>query len=141
MLIVIDSSVIIKWFFLESLSEKALVIRQDWLSAKIDLMAPDLLFAEVGNIVWKKHRLGIITEQEGRDILSDLLAFNLLTVPTEMILPLAYYLAVRFDRTVYDSLYMALAQERGVKFITADLRLYNAVNLRLDFVEYLANYQ
>ena len=40
MLIVIDSSVIIKWFFLESLTQEAIAIRQDWLTSKIDLIAP-----------------------------------------------------------------------------------------------------
>ncbi|MGV2387720.1 MAG UNVERIFIED_CONTAM: type II toxin-antitoxin system VapC family toxin [Microcystis novacekii LVE1205-3] len=89
----------------------------------------------MGNIVWKKHRLGLITEQEGIDILSDLLALNLLTVSTEILLPIAYNLATEFDRTVYDSLYLDLAQSRGVKFITADLRLYNSVHSKLNFVE------
>lgn len=74
MLMVIDSSVIVKWFFLESLTQEALAIRQDWLTYKVDLIAPELILAEVGNIVCKKHRLGLITEQEGIDILSDLLA-------------------------------------------------------------------
>jgi predicted nucleic acid-binding protein len=46
-----------------------LAIRQDWLTYKVDLIAPELILAEVGNIVWKKHRLGLITEQEGIDIL------------------------------------------------------------------------
>jgi len=141
MLMVIDSSVIVKWFFLESLTQEALAIRQDWLTYKVDLIAPELILAEVGNIVWKKHRLGLITEQEGIDILSDLLALNLLTVSTEILLPIAYNLATEFDRTVYDSLYLGLAQSRGVKFITADLRLYNSVHSKLNFVEYLGNYQ
>ena len=62
MLVVIDNSVIIKWFFLESLTQEALAIRQDWLTSQIDLIAPELILAEVGNVVWKKYRLGLITE-------------------------------------------------------------------------------
>ena len=97
--------------------------------------------AEVGNVVWKKYRLSLITEQKGVDVISDLLALNLPNVSTEMILPIAYNLATKFERTVYDSLYLGLAQARGLKFITADLRLYNSVSSKLNFVEYLANYQ
>ena len=57
--------------------------------SKIDLIAPELILAEVGNVVWKKYRLGLITEQEGVDIVSDLLALNLSTVSTEIIIPIA----------------------------------------------------
>lgn len=54
--IVVDSSVIIKWFVGEPLSEEAWRVLEGYQSGTLTLVAPDLLAAEIGNIVWKKHR-------------------------------------------------------------------------------------
>lgn len=140
MLVVIDSSVVAKWFFLETLSDRAITVRQDWESSAVDLIAPDLMPVEVGNIIWKKQRLGLITEEEGTDILADLLALTIPTVESQVILPKAYSLAKLFDRTVYDGVYLALAEESKASFVTADLRLCNAVRSSLRFIQYLGSY-
>lgn len=139
-MLVIDSSVVVKWLFLETLNEQALAVRQDWEFSIVNLIAPDLMLVEVGNIVWKKQRLGLISEEEGTSAIADLLALEIPTVEPRNILPRAYSLARLFDRTVYDAIYLALAEEIGARFITADLRLYNAVGLSLGFVQYLGNY-
>ncbi|MBE9168017.1 type II toxin-antitoxin system VapC family toxin [Pleurocapsales cyanobacterium LEGE 06147] len=140
MLLVIDSSVVAKWFFLETLSDRAIAVRQDWESSTVNLIAPDLMLVEVGNIIWKKQRLGLITEQEGIGTLTDLLALKIFTVEPQVILPRAYGLAKLFDRTVYDGLYLALAEESEASFVTADLRLCNAVRSSLRFIQYLGSY-
>lgn len=140
MLLVIDSSVVAKWLFLETLNDQAMAVRQDWESSMVDLIAPELMLVEVGNIAWKKQRLGLITEEEEAAVFTDLLALEIPTVGVQTILPRAYSLAKLFDRTVFDALYIALAQETGARFVTADLRLCNAVSSDLGFVQYLGNY-
>ncbi|NEQ84035.1 MAG: type II toxin-antitoxin system VapC family toxin [Moorea sp. SIO2I5] len=140
MLLVIDSSVVAKWFFVEPLTKQALAVRNDWELSRVDLIAPELMLAEVGNIIWKRQRVGLITEPEGNSLIARLLALSVPTVETETILPRAYSLGAAFDRTVYDALYLALAEAMTAKFITADLRLYNAVSGNLPFIDYLGNY-
>ena len=141
MLLVIDSSVVAKWLFLEPLTDQALAVRRDWELSKIDLIAPELMLVEVSNIIWKKQRSKLITEEEGTNVLTNLLALEIPTVEQQTLLPRAYSLAKLFDRTVYDALYVALAEAMGARFITADLRLCNAVGLSLGFVQYLDSYQ
>lgn len=140
MLLVIDSSVVAKWLFLEPLTDKALAVRQDWQSSTVDLIAPDLMLVEVGNIIWKKQRAGLITEEEGTRAIAELLALEISTVEPQTLLPRAYSLARLFDRTVYNAIYLALAEEMGAMFITADLRLCNAASSGLGFVKYLGSY-
>lgn len=140
MLLVVDSSVVAKWLFLEPLTHQALAVRSDWELSTIDLIAPALMLTEVGNVIWKKRRASLITEEEGTSAISNLLALEVPTVQASILLPRAYSLARLYDRTVYDALYLALAERAEARFITADLSLCNAVGLNLAFVQYLANY-
>jgi predicted nucleic acid-binding protein len=48
--------------------------------------------------------------------------------PEASLLPAAFDMADRLQRTVYDCLYLALAIQLGATMVTADLRLYNALN-------------
>ena len=55
----------------------------------------------------------------------------------------AYRIAVTHDRSVYDALYVALAQQRDTRLITADTRLYNALVRAPEIaphIQSLANY-
>ena len=54
--VVVDSSVAIKWFVVEPYSAEAHSILEEYQADTLRLLAPALLYAEVGNIVWKKHR-------------------------------------------------------------------------------------
>lgn len=141
MLLVVDSSVVAKWLFVELLTEQALAVRRDWELSRVDLIAPELMLVEVSNIIWKKQRSNLITEEEGTSALTNLLALEIPTVKQQTFLPRAYSLARLFDRTVYDALYLTLAEEMGARFITADRRLCNAVGLSLGFVQYLDRYK
>lgn len=121
--LVVDASVVIKWFVPEVHAEAARrLLRED-----VELFAPDLLRAEVGNVLWKKRRSGEIDEATGRAILADLRRFPVQIVDSDTFLEAAWELAVRLDRSFYDSLYLALAHSLGYPLVTADLRLYNSL--------------
>ena len=47
--IVLDASVAVRWYNEEDYSKKALLIRDDHISGKVDLVEPYLLIYEVGN--------------------------------------------------------------------------------------------
>jgi predicted nucleic acid-binding protein len=53
---VVDASVAVKWYLPEPESDAAGRL----LDPEHDLIAPDLLFAEVGNALWKRWRRGEI---------------------------------------------------------------------------------
>ena len=62
--VVVDSSVAIKWFVVEPYSVEAHRILEGYQTGTLTPLAPDLLFAEVGNIVWKKHRFQSLAATE-----------------------------------------------------------------------------
>ena len=69
--LVVDSSVVIKWFVPEPYSPEARHILKTYQAGTLTLLAPDLLYAEVGNIVWKKHRMQDITADEAQAIIKE----------------------------------------------------------------------
>jgi predicted nucleic acid-binding protein len=52
----------------------------------------------------------------------------------------AYALAVQHQRTVYDTLYVALALREGCSFVTADEKLANALSSSVSSVVWLGNW-
>lgn len=124
-LYVVDSSVAIKWYVPEILMAEALRVRD----GRIPLHCPDFLDVELAAILWKKIRRGDLPRNVAESVVTDFT--NLLTITRHATLPLvpaAFDLADRSDRTVYDCLYLALAIELGGIMVTADERLVNALN-------------
>ncbi len=91
------------------------------------LLAPDLINVEVGNIIWKKQKLGLLLAPEAEIIFNDFLTIELeLTTATDL-LEDAYRIAVTHGPSVYDPLYIALSLREQCSFVTADEKLLNAV--------------
>ena len=122
--VVVDASVAIKWHLTEIHSAAAARLLQD---GAPELHVPDLVFPEVGNVLWKKVRRGDLTEDQAREI-AHLLALAPLEVhPAAPLLEAALEIANKTGRTAYDSLYVALALKLGCRLVTADARLHNAL--------------
>ena len=115
---VVDASVAAKWLAPEADSPLAEALLDD------DLLAPDLLFAEVGNILWKKQMRG---EMDAAAV--PLAARWLLQAPLEVVdsaslLADALALALQLQHPAYNCFYLALAEREGVPMVTADRRLH-----------------
>jgi predicted nucleic acid-binding protein len=122
--LIVDANVVIKWHVAEVHSDAALRWLRDDVPA---LHVPDLVFPEVGNILWKKVRRGDLIEEEARRV-GHLVAIAPLAVhPSAPLLETALEIAMRTGRTVYESSYVALAVQRDSRLVTADEKLYNAL--------------
>jgi len=117
--IVVDASVIIKWFVPEPLHEEALTL----LDHDDDLCAPDLLVTEVANIVWKKVLKGELRTHQGRRILDSVTRAPIEFFPAGLIINRALEIAMDIKHPVYDALYLALGAELGCTLISDDRKL------------------
>jgi predicted nucleic acid-binding protein len=120
---VIDASVVVKWFVPEIHSDAArrlLVLPHEY-------VAPDLLFAETANTIWKKIRREELTAEEGQQLVADIGQIAVETVSCRALAEDAHALASATGRTVYDSMYIALAVRLNTRAITADGRLESAL--------------
>jgi predicted nucleic acid-binding protein len=117
--IVVDASLVIKWFIPEVDSDAA----RRWLDASHDYLAPELLFPETGNTVWKKVRRGELSLDDGQQLATDLSVIAVETVSMRGLLPDAHALALPTGVTVYDATYLALAVRLETQVITGNDRL------------------
>jgi predicted nucleic acid-binding protein len=120
---VVDASVVVKWFVPEIHSDAArrlLVLPHEYI-------APDLLFAETANTIWKKIRRQELTPEEGQQLVADIRQIAVETVPCRALAEDAHALANATGRTVYDSMYVALAVRLNTRAITSDERLEAAL--------------
>lgn len=120
---VVDASVVVKWFVPEIHSDAArrlLVLPHEY-------VAPDLLFAETANTIGKKTRRGELTAKEGQQLVADIGQIAVAAVPCRALAEDAQLLANATGRTVYDSMYVALAVRLNTRSITADERLEAAL--------------
>lgn len=113
---VVDASVAAKWYLSEPHSEEAIGLLDD----EHLLVAPDLLFLEVGSALWKRVRRAEIAPDEALEWLAELSRVPLLVEPAHLYSEPALRLALRTERTVYDSLYLAVALGVDGVLVTAD---------------------
>lgn len=138
--LVIDSGVLVKWFLDEPHYQEARRIRDQYRAGTLTLMAPDLIYAEVGNILWKKQRFQGLSPTDAADVLLALKREPIPTTSSADLLDDAYPLAITHGRTVYDALYLALSVRESCRFVTADERMVNAVGAALPNVVWVANW-
>jgi predicted nucleic acid-binding protein len=122
--VVVDASVVVKWFVPEDHSAEA----RRFLMARFRRHVPVLLLTEVGQTTWKKvYQRGEISADDGQEILRDLMVMPLELHPVMPLLEPAFDIALSAGRTVYDSIYLTLATALGCKLVTADQKLFNAL--------------
>lgn len=121
--VVVDASVAVKWFVPEIHSAAA----SRMLDPEIALYAPDLIGPEFGNILWKKLRREEIGREEAEEIMNAFSKLPFEIRPSSLLLPSAFELAIELDRTVYDSLYLALAVAEECLLITADAKFHTTI--------------
>ncbi|MEI8014123.1 MAG: type II toxin-antitoxin system VapC family toxin [Nitrospira sp.] len=120
---VVDASVAIKWFLPEIHSEAALRVHR----SRYRLHVPAFITMELGNVLAKKIRRGELTRAEGDMILKELKHLPLQRHADERLFAAAYQLAVDTQRSVYDCLYLALAEAVDGIMVTADQKFYSSL--------------
>lgn len=138
--LVADASVVIKRFLNENLSDRATLL----LAAGEDpdhlaLHAPDLLYVECANILWKHVRRGALNRAQAGEHARSVAALQFAPTPTKDRASAALGLATEHDISAYDASYVALAQPLTCQLITADERLMNKLSPSLPYVRWLGD--
>ena len=130
---VLDACVAAKWFLPpddEDLVPQAFSLFRRYEVGEIAFIVPDIFWAEFGNIAWKAVRRQRWPVSTALTSIDRLRACDFSTLASKSLLQSAFEISSEYGRSVYDSLYIALAKETRLEMITADERLVNAMGSR-----------
>ena len=136
-MVVIDASVAYKWSdSTEQFFKQAREILKHHLHHKRPIIVPDLVLYELGNVWATKTNLALSHVESN---LEDLNSFRLNVKPvTFELIKKATKLAKSCKVSVYDAVYVVLAQQDKCDLVTADMKLFQKINL--PFVKLLEQY-
>ena len=120
---VIDASILVKLYFEEEHSESSV----RYVKNAIELLAPDLLWVEAANVVWKRLRRNEINSADAAALVDEMLRVPIVSATHAGLTGPALALAAQTGRTVYDCLYLALAIRENIPMLTGDERLTNSL--------------
>jgi predicted nucleic acid-binding protein len=119
--LIIDASVATRFLLEEDYSSQAQEALEDFIEGNLDLSAPRLIMAEVGNALRTASAKGLVGEDEASDLYSKLLDLSLGRIETsdedhKHILELG----IRKKMSFYDAVYIYTSKVNGATLLTAD---------------------
>ena len=133
-LLVLDTSVILKWFKEEEYTKTALKIKKEFIVGVHELVVPDLALYELVNAMRFSEGFDEETIKKSLEKFIDLEID--IVIPTQEIINFAIELSYTYDITVYDAVFVSLAKLIGAIFVTADKKLYEKIK-ELKFVKFI----
>ncbi len=119
---IIDANIGVKWFAKEDGSDSARSILKDHIEEHTILCVPELFVYELTNALRYKKT----TVDQLKAIVHELFDFQLEYIPiTEMIMEKAAELSFHYQLTIYDAVYLALAETLNARLITTDEKIMN----------------
>lgn len=139
---IVDASVALKWQFKdEQETEAATYLLADFVQGDIEILSPALFAYEIANAVSIAVSKERVSEKDGLGAVKDLLALGIRLISPDGFAEKAFTLARRHNRSVYDCSYLALAEQEACPLYTADKRLFNALNGKVDIIKWIGDYR
>jgi predicted nucleic acid-binding protein len=117
-MLVVDCSVAVKWFLEEPGDREALAL----LRSDERLAAPELIIAEIVNVLWKRVSTGAIELSQAADVPEAIPRTFTELWPLAPLAPRAFEIATELRHPAYDCFYLALAEAKDARLVTADRR-------------------
>ncbi len=121
--LVVDTSVAVKFYVVEEGHDDALEILDAADEGKAELIAPSTILAEGFNAIRRQERRGLLDAEDARNAWDDLLHAPIYTYAPEDLIERAAELHFESGASIYDALFLALAEESNTVMVTADERL------------------
>lgn len=121
---ILDASVAVKWFLPdEDGVAEARHLRSALLTRSVELVAPDIIWAEVCQSLARAVRRGRVDRDAARAVVDDLVEVRPLVMDSAVDLRDAMRVALAVGVSAYDAQYLALGAQLGQPVITADRRM------------------
>ena len=124
----LDTSVLIPYLVPEEFQTQAEALVLEAVEAAVRLVAPTFAWAEVGSVLRKKIRTGLLSPEEALGCFEDFCQLPIDYIDTNQLRARAWEIAEQYQMpTLYDAAFLACAESVGVgcQFWTADKTLLN----------------
>ena len=118
MTLVVDASVAVKWL----VDEPERFAARSLLDRNEQLHAPDFVFVETANVLWKKVRRHELTAEQAVEGIDSLPLLFETIIPSSLLVARALRIAIEMAHPVYDCLYLACSEHVDADLVTADAR-------------------
>ncbi|MCC7268929.1 MAG: type II toxin-antitoxin system VapC family toxin [Caulobacteraceae bacterium] len=131
MRVVVDASVIVKWYLSEPDSAEAERLHDE------ETIAPELWISETANALWKRQARGDIDQRVLDGFAATAPTSTIQTEPIAQDIAAALDLARRLHHPVYDCLYLASAIRNETHVVTADRKFFAVVTCDADLAAHI----
>ena len=129
-MIVVDASVVAAWFFSDEADD--LTISSTEMVLRESAVAPPIFPVEVANALLSARRKGRIPKNDFDGAFEKLKQLPIMIESREFDLERELALSLQYNLSMYDAMYLALAERRRIPLLTRDNRLHSAaVDARL----------
>lgn len=124
--VVVDASLVVKWFITEEYSNLALEIRDRFVNGQLELLAPNLLHYEVLNALKYSNLFSL---DNLADAITSLENYGIIQVPLNGdYAQKTMKLSVDHNISIYDAAYVGLTDVLGICAYSADKKLVDTVH-------------
>jgi predicted nucleic acid-binding protein len=125
--LVVDTSVALKFYVPEEGHEQAVGLLEAAEAGATELLAPGTILPEGYNAIAQQRRRGWLDEEDANGVWEKLLAAPVYTYAVEDLIERAVEIANETGTIIYDTLFLALAEDVQTVMVTADDRLLRAL--------------
>ena len=133
---VLDTSVVIKWFFDEEGTDRAEKFLLELDEGTGLGLVPTSMFYEFSNVLWVKRHKGL-QEEKALAIWAELVQLPLTATDWNDLLPEALSFGFQHEISPYDAVFAVLAQSEECDLITADGPLWRKLHGKFPWVKQL----
>ena len=136
----LDTSVLIQYLVPEGLQVQAEALVLEAVENTVRIVAPAFAWAEIGSVLRKKIRAGLITSEEAQGCFDDFCQLPIEYIDTDQIRAKAWEIAEQYQLpTLYDAAFLACTESVGMvcQFWSADKTLLNQLGQKLAYVREL----
>lgn len=131
--IILDSSVVAKWFFPEEESEIALAVKKDFSVDRISIAVPLLIYWEINNLLKTATKRLRLNPESALAAYDAFLKLNFIVYSSAELMKKTLEYAIEFDISSYDASYITLADFLQIPLYTADKKLLRKVYSKFVF--------
>ena len=137
--VIIDASVVAKWFFPdESGTSSALRLKEDFVKRELSIAVPLLIYYEVGNLLKTAIKALRIDRNKAFKAYEGFFELDFAVYSEKQLMKFALTKAEELDISVYDSSYITLAQYLQIPFYTGDETLLRKA--KSEFMKHIEEY-